>query len=88
MRPERPERPEQQQIETIQNMKAAAENATASQSTAIILVPTASLISYGFKIPSKAPTRVENKIVDVMAARMEKSREACERLVYAGRKVF
>jgi hypothetical protein len=64
--------PEQQQIDKTQNIDAAAEKATASQSKAIMLVPSERLMSYGLKAVSKAPTTVEKMAVDEAAARMVK----------------
>lgn len=60
-------------MDRTQNSDAAMEKAAASQSKAIMLVPSESLMSYGLKAVSKLPTTVEKMAVDMEAARMVKS---------------
>jgi hypothetical protein len=67
-------------MDTSQNMDAAMEKTTAIQSSAIIFEPRVSLTWYALRAVFNAPTRVEKRMVEVMAARKVKSVAVCDNL--------
>jgi hypothetical protein len=68
--------PEQQHVLNSQKRPAPSENATASQTSASILVPTEPLILYCFSAVSNEPARAPYSAVEVMAPAMMNMEDA------------